>query len=187
MYYNSFTCVKQVPPERLETTSFTNSFDIYQVGLTLYRMCNGDEEFDNQFNSFVENGELKEIDFINAVRREEFPNRNKFPEHIPSKIRNIIKKCLKINPDDRYNTIIDLINDLSNFSDENYFDWQFEQNPTYKKWIKNIEGKQIYFILNEDGSTIAKKINELGVERSITSYTKASISTRELNNFFKEN
>ena len=178
--------VKQVPPERLDTTSFTNSFDIYQVGLTLYRMCNGDEEFDNQFNSFMENGQLKEIDFINAVRRERFPNRNKFPEHITKTIKNIIKKCLKINPDDRYNTIIDLINDLSNFSDENYFDWQFEQNPTYKKWIKNIEGKQICLILNEDGSTIAKTINEVGVERSIASYTKASISIRELNNFFKE-
>ena len=179
--------VKQVPPEKLDAISFTNSFDIYQVGLTLYRMCNGDEEFDNQFNSFIDNGNLKKQNFIDAVRSGTFPNRDKFPEHIPNKIRTIIKKCLKVTPDDRYKTIIDLINDLSNFSDENCFDWQFEQNQTNKKWIKNIGNRQIYIILNNNGSTIAKRVNEDGIERRITSYIKPSISLRELQKFFKEN
>ena len=39
--------VKHISPQYLETTSRTMQDDIYQAGLTLYRMCNGNKNWKN--------------------------------------------------------------------------------------------------------------------------------------------
>lgn len=41
-----------IPPEALATDQFDRTFDIYQVGLTLYRMCNGNEHFHAQLAKY---------------------------------------------------------------------------------------------------------------------------------------
>jgi serine/threonine protein kinase len=40
---------KMIPPEATTGDFFNATFDIYQLGLTLYRMCNGDTAFYDQF------------------------------------------------------------------------------------------------------------------------------------------
>lgn len=179
--------IKQLPPERLNAISFTNTFDIYQAGLTLYRMCNGDLEFDNQFGTYSNTGQFQQQNFIDDVRSGRFPNRNIFPEHIPTKLKAIIKKCLMVNPDDRYQSVIELLNDLSLIENGDQLDWQYEENATNKKWTRTIDDKTIYIILNDNGSTIAKKVNESGIERRITAYCKPSMTLRSFQKFFKEN
>ena len=41
-----------IPPEALVTDHFDRTFDIYQLGLTLYRMCNGNEHFYSQLATY---------------------------------------------------------------------------------------------------------------------------------------
>jgi len=41
-----------VPPEAIGRDQFDRTFDIYQLGLTLYRMCNGNSFFYNQLNAY---------------------------------------------------------------------------------------------------------------------------------------
>ncbi|MDQ0859854.1 SRPBCC domain-containing protein [Bacillus sp. V2I10] len=58
----------------------------------------------------------------------DYPNTNVFVEvvkpersflpHIPVKLRNVIRKALSISPQDRYETLLDMINDIS-LIDEN--------------------------------------------------------------------
>ena len=43
-------CGKMIPPEALDTDQLTRTFDIYQISLTLYRMCNGNDKFYRQFS-----------------------------------------------------------------------------------------------------------------------------------------
>ena len=43
---------KMLPPEVYSTSNFTHAFDIYQFGLTLYQMCNGNSVFRSQFDRY---------------------------------------------------------------------------------------------------------------------------------------
>jgi len=44
---------KQRPPEAFKYDHFDLRYDIYQVGITLYRMCNGNDIFNNQFLKYT--------------------------------------------------------------------------------------------------------------------------------------
>lgn len=45
----------------------SKSADIYQAGLTIYRMCNGNVNFKNQFDELKESGNEE---MINKIKRE---------------------------------------------------------------------------------------------------------------------
>ncbi|MHA6529139.1 serine/threonine-protein kinase [Paenibacillus sp. BAC0078] len=100
--------IPHAPPEEAFRDKHTNHFDIYQCGLTLYRMCNGNEHFDEQLSSY-----MTRHDFEQAVQLGNFPNRKSYLPHIPLALRNIINKALSVDISDRYNTILDMMNDLS--------------------------------------------------------------------------
>lgn len=68
---------KMRPPEAYETSEFTRAFDIYQFGLTLYRMCNGNAVFEAQFSQFGTSPTAFDRDgFKFAVKNERFPTRD---------------------------------------------------------------------------------------------------------------
>ncbi|MDO7202992.1 hypothetical protein Q5M85_00670 [Paraclostridium bifermentans] len=50
---------KHIAPEQCKSTVIDRKVDIYQIGTTLYRMCNGNLEYNNQ---------LKNIKDINMVK-----------------------------------------------------------------------------------------------------------------------
>lgn len=66
--------MKHYVPDALVTTTLTNQYDIYQAGLTLYRMCNGNDDFNSQCTS------LTQENVMNGT----FPLRDKFLPHIPN-------------------------------------------------------------------------------------------------------
>lgn len=122
--------------------------DIYQIGLTLYRLCNGVGILNQQL---AELNITSRDDLREQVLAGEFPKRDYFLPHIPKKLAKIINKALKVNTNERYRNTIEMMNDLSAI-DEN-LDWIFTgdlSNPytkyddTYKYDIyinsqKNIE------------------------------------------------
>lgn len=103
------------PPEHFKNAELTNKSDIYQAGITLYRLCNGNNTFYNQ---------LKESDdWVKGIIKGELPNRKFYLPHIPVKLQKIINKSINKDPDKRYDSILEMINQLSIINE--YLDWRY--------------------------------------------------------------
>lgn len=59
--------VRTQPPESFQGYEFPRTFDIYQVGMLLYRMCCGPDEFERQFATFTPGGIFNRNAFRVAV------------------------------------------------------------------------------------------------------------------------
>lgn len=97
--------------------------DIYQIGLTIYRLCNGVNILKEQYSQM---GIKDQMQLKRKVLAGEFPKRNYFLPHIPSKLRKIVIKALKVDPEERYKNTIEMMNDLSDVQEN--LDWFFTGN-----------------------------------------------------------
>lgn len=133
---NSGTTQVLAPPEYFNQPVHNLKFDIYQAGLTMYRICNGENIFLSQLdNAFISRGNRNDANFIQKLQAGNFPNRQFFLPHIPRQLRKIVSTALKPNPDDRYSSVIAILNDLSKINSAN--DWTYSTdnsgNETWKK------------------------------------------------------
>jgi serine/threonine protein kinase len=147
---NMFYCF-HTPPESLRTNQFTIQADIYQAGLTMYRLCNGTNVFKNQIGKLaVQNGVFQKQLLDNAILAGKFPDRQLFLAHIPQKLRNIIRKAINVDPSQRYNNLIELLNELSSV-DKN-LDWKFEITPNELIWKLSLDNKTYEVELKQNGT-----------------------------------
>lgn len=109
---------KHIAPEQCSNSIISKKIDIYQIGTTLYRMCNGNEEYNKQARRYKDLNSLKL-----ACAKGKFPIRKKYLPHIPKSMINIIEKCIKVNPQDRYDNVLEIMNELS-LVNEN-LDWNY--------------------------------------------------------------
>lgn len=106
-------------PEILNQHQPVFQTDIYHFGLTLYRICCYDL-FNKEIKIYLEDDcNLRINDFYQAIKDGKFPNRKAFHNYIPKKLRNIIFKCLEINPIDRYKNVSEIINEINSINDFN--------------------------------------------------------------------
>lgn len=123
------------PPEVYRVGKLSFYADIYQAGLTMYRMCNGDKFFKEQLSRLnISSPEM----LAESIFQGKFPDKNAFLPHIPVKLQKVIKKSLELNLEDRYETVMDLMNDLS-LIDVN-LDWTYNEiTETHSIWsvVKN--------------------------------------------------
>lgn len=103
-----------IPPEIYISTSLTSLSDIYQAGVTIYRMCNGDAIFRSQIQ--------RHRNIHQAVQNGNFPDRNGYLPHVPKKLRRVINKAMKPAPNGRYQAVLDFQNALAQVDDN--IDWQ---------------------------------------------------------------
>ncbi len=158
--------LKMVPPEAFAAHHFDRTFDIYQFGLTLYRMCNGDLEFYSQFENFGTDGNFDLMGFRTALINQRFPNRSQYQAHIPLKMRNIIRKCLQSNPDDRYQSALEVSNELA-VVDGNNLDWFLTEHPDRRVWEKTVDGTTLTFEVGNNGISQLLRVNAAGNVRRI--------------------
>jgi len=174
--------IKMLPPEALNGDQFTALFDVYQLGLTLYRMCNGNSNFYAQFHAYGETTSSFDRDkFRFDIRNSRFPNRSAFLEHIPEKLRKIIKKCLEPEIINRYRATIEVANALAEI-DGNTLDWQFSQTDVSKVWTKLINDREYKLAIASDGTSLAEKKTLSKVTR-IPDYCKQSLTSRDIKKF----
>ncbi|ASB03024.1 serine/threonine-protein kinase [Proteus mirabilis] len=139
------------PPEYFtisKSGGFTYTFDIYQVGMTLYRMCIGAIEFENEISQFQYAEQLE-----SAIKAGTFPSKQ-YPSHIPKKLISIINKCLESNPNNRFQSSLDILNALSSIKDDDgALDWRKCDNSdtTLNEWRKKIAGAILH--LSYDSNT----------------------------------
>jgi serine/threonine protein kinase len=148
-------------------------------------MCNGNLLFNKQFDRY-DFDELSERErFLADVRRGSFPCRRTYLEHIPSRIRKIIRKCLEPNPRERFQSAIDVANELAQIDEG--LDWQYEDLSHSRSWSCDDSKKQINLIIDAEGNALATKlIYASGRTSRITAFCKKPLSSAEISRFFRE-
>ncbi|MBU7316158.1 serine/threonine-protein kinase [Paenibacillus oleatilyticus] len=191
------TYTKHSPPELIGTSTSTKLTDIYHCGLTLYRMCNGNKFFDEQFDKFLSPTGMINVNLLAfSILNGEFPDRSLYLPHVPKKLRKIINKALEINPKHRHQTALELMNDLGKVV--SLLDWQYEEVKNGARWFKyTIEHMYeivLYLNYNDNmwyvqGKTI-KIVDNTTRNRSIWSspkgYKKKNDALKILNKIFNE-
>jgi serine/threonine protein kinase len=177
---------KMVPPEAFSTPHFNNQFDIYQFGLTLHRMCTGDDAFYQEYARFIDNRALNRDRFRIAVVNGQFPNRNNYPEHIPQALINTIKKCLSVDLSNRYSSAIDVVNDLADIDGE-LLDWRMIVATNQRKWSKTLaDGRCYELVVNTDGSSAAtKKTSTNNKAQRIKEYCSPQLNRADIKRFLR--
>jgi len=180
---DAFYPLHLTPEASLGNDKFTRASDIYQVGLTLYRMCNGNEDFYSQLQKFELNDEIDIDKLSSAVLSGTFPDRKAFLPHIPLKMKQVICKCLEVEPTNRYASAINVVNGLADI-DGNDLHWRYSCSNSVKTWNKEVEGKIIRLSINSDGASVATKTIG-GRQNRISQYCLPAIKTEEMKRFFK--
>jgi serine/threonine protein kinase len=88
-----------MPPEVLLGRPGTPISDVFQAGLTMYRVVNGDPFFNFQFHAA--GAELAKM-----IVDGEFPDRDNYMPHVSRSLRGIINKALEVDPTQRYGTAL---------------------------------------------------------------------------------
>ncbi|OOB78477.1 MAG: hypothetical protein BEN19_08935 [Epulopiscium sp. Nuni2H_MBin003] len=97
-------------PESYIALAHTVQTDIFQIGLTMYQLCNED-------NIFNKTCMLQKIstptDLMHATLKGRFPDRKVFSANIPHSLKQIVLKALSVDNTKRYTNTIQIMNDLS--------------------------------------------------------------------------
>jgi hypothetical protein len=81
---NLGTTEAYAPPEYFSQAKHNLKFDIYQAGLAMYRLCNGDIDFESQYSqAFYIRRVTSEENFIKNIEKGNFPSRNSYLPNIP--------------------------------------------------------------------------------------------------------
>ena len=114
---------RAIPPECFLHGAAIVATDLYQVGLTLYRAVNGDRWFNSQQPS----------DLRSAVISGDFPDRNAFAPHVPSRLRTVIRQALDKDHTTRIPTATAFIDALTQIAVS--IDWrQSTVGPGHVRW-----------------------------------------------------
>lgn len=117
-------------PEAYITNDRTQYDDIYQAGLTLYRLCNGNSSFQIQYKQLRLRHNNDNTAIIKEIEKGKFPDRQNYLPHIPNQLKRIINKMLQVDVSKRYKDVLTIINDLGKI--KNMLDWQYCYSDKYK-------------------------------------------------------
>jgi eukaryotic-like serine/threonine-protein kinase len=172
---------KIVAPEFFGNNYLDSRSDIYQAGLTLYHMCVGTVEFDSQIARYATVRDLGQ-----AKRTESFPDFGRYPLHIPQKLQRVIRKSLRANPQDRYHSVLDMVNALADI-DGPVLDWQYSVDHGTRNWHQITEDGYVKKLSVCPASTsVAHKYRDGAAERRVTAYCSNSITEQQIVEFLNQ-
>ncbi len=100
---------KCLPPECMTAPVGTVQTDIYQAGLTLYRAVNGESHFNKQVEEAGHS-------LLTKISRGRLPDRDAFLPHVPNGLRRVIRRALKLDPAERYESAAEFATALARVS-----------------------------------------------------------------------
>jgi serine/threonine protein kinase len=111
-----------MPPETLLSGTASIHADVYQAGLLLYRMVNGESFYDAQKALLLTPGNTEKM-----ILRGKFPDRSAFLPHVPPRLRTAIRTALRTDPAKRYASASDFADQLARIPVE--CDWEVLSQP----------------------------------------------------------
>ena len=153
---------KHIAPEQCYTSKVDIHVDIYQFGNTLYRMCNGEEEYNRQVKSSRNLHDLKI-----AITKGNFPTRKKYYPHIPRSLIEITEKCISLEPQNRYDDALEILNDMAKI--DTNLDWVYKKVDGIYKWSNN--EKEVFMYKKNKTWTVRCQIGIL-FERNFETFSE---------------
>lgn len=162
-------------PEILAGGNISILTDIYQCGLTAFRLLSGVDLLEAKWNSEGEAKYNEDIQYGKLVTPQSFP------EFIPSQIRHIILKATSPDPGGRYQSAIDMQRDFEKLSYSGFWDSN-EHNQLIGRKIQN-GNVYVYDEIPSKNKTFdfeAKVEYESGKVHKILQFCRRGISKTEL-------
>lgn len=165
-------------PETTVDGNITLCTDIYQVGLTLFRILNGLGTISDLRNS------LGKDNFERLKAKGKIPRKEDYLPFIPSSIARIITKATKANPSERYQSALEMRRALEAIVIEGY--WSTDSKGIYF----GVHGNRIYRFSSEktpEGyklNAFRKKL-DTGIETRIPRMSGAKLTKGELSDQMK--
>ncbi|MFW6128939.1 MAG: protein kinase domain-containing protein [Candidatus Aminicenantaceae bacterium] len=100
--------IPYLSPEQIEGKEIDKKADIYSLGLVLYEMVVGEMFFAG----------ISDFDIINKMKSGEMSEITFDDEDIPERLKKIIRKSVKMNREERYQSALEMQKDLVEFLDE---------------------------------------------------------------------
>lgn len=171
-----------MPPEAFSTKQFNLTYDIYQAGITMYRMAVGSMQFSKEVAELLSDPSQS----VAKIKSGNFPKKN-YQHHIPKPLRTIINKCLSVSPSDRYQSALDVLNALSAI-DNVCLDWKFEDTTTHYIWSKMLDEAKMVFTVDKR-STACEMFKEKtdGTRRKDNSNCKKQTNNSDIYMILKGN
>lgn len=120
------------PPEAiLNNRAVSRQSDIYQLGLLLYRLVNG-QEFWAEAIAPYNSGQR---DLANDVVKGRFPSDRKYLPHVPRNVRRLISRASNPDPAARFATVEEFMNALSSVAGQ--IDWQYTKSSNGETWFRD--------------------------------------------------
>jgi eukaryotic-like serine/threonine-protein kinase len=111
-------------PEVYTMREYRRESDIFALGMTMYRMVNGD--------GFI--SKFDQDSMVKGIREGSFPPRNEYSPAVPKKLRDAINKALEIDPASRYPNAHSMRAELGKIDVP--INWkQVIVSPRKQKWI----------------------------------------------------
>lgn len=143
------------PPELLINTTASIQTDVYQTGILLYLLFNQINlmEIVERFD-FSKGNIGKTIKIIQKLIEEDKLYEKTFNLHLPEKIKTVILKCMCHNVNERYKSIEDVRNALSEIENDEKLLWSLKKENNNKIFTRTIDSKKEQYIINDSNEII---------------------------------
>lgn len=111
-------------PEIINSNAISAQTDIFQTGLTLFRMVVGLNTLKQKFN------DLGETDYYRALEGGDLISSTSFPPYVPSRLKRIIQKAAAPDPSKRYGSALEMRRELEKLNYPGH--WTIESSGEFK-------------------------------------------------------
>ena len=122
--------VHYLPPEQASGSGSTIKSDIYSLGILMYELLTGKVPFKGE----------NAVEIAIKQMKEQIPSVHEYNSEIPQSIENIVLRACAKNPKNRYDSVVEMHNDLETALDENRKD---EIRLTYKYPEQELEETKV--------------------------------------------
>ena len=164
-----------ISPETLSTNKYDARTDIYQLGLTAFRFLCGIQEIKSDFY-VLNNG-----NFEKAVLEGQLITEKKFKPFVPRKLRKIVCKAVSVDPNDRYQTALEMRRELERVSIKGYATSDANGRIQFISTGKTYRYEIISTLKNESNFIVFQKNNKTGRETIAHKYCEKSIKNSNIN------
>lgn len=133
------------PPEMFDAPVGTVHSDIHQLGILLYRAANSDLYFKAQ---------APPVHLLpDLIKRGKFPDRKLFLPHVTPHLRTLIRRALKVRPEERFSSVTEFADALARLHPP--LDWQATLSASGEiTWrATRHEQPDLLVMLERDGTT----------------------------------